>query len=291
MQEHTFIIQGIFKSSKEYLLDADENIQLMDVFADVVAASRETGNPIPTTRRIANGEAIEILWSFAWSDPSDDVVEELAPHLSLKDQGVLPGAEIIVSDKSLVGSGAYEMSNRERIIDDRRHLQVLVDRNSLHLKIVKASPRTIDLVFTDVRAIVGVDEKGIPTYGKEHGVRLLLPASYPYDGPSVVPLTPIFHPNIRVAGAERSACYAEEYRPDGHDTLSSIVQRYVSMIQYRQYNLQEPHRNMNEAASRWLEERLKDRAVELPVKPLIKIRAGESVKISLRESTSEGGAQ
>lgn len=291
MQEYTFIIEGIFKVSREYVVDADENIRLMDVFADVVAASRDTGNAIPTTRRMTTGEVIEILWSFAWSDPNDDVEEELVPHLSLKEQGVLPGAEIIVSDVSLVGSGSCEMSNRERIIDDRRRLKALVDRNSQHLKIVKASPRTIDLLLTDVRAILSVDEKGTPAYGKEHGLRLLIPASYPYDGPSVVPLTPVFHPNIRVAGAERSACYTEEYRPDGHDTLSSIVQRYVSMIQYRLYNLQEPHRGMNEVASAWLEARLKDRAVELPVKPLIKIRAGESVKISLRESTSAGGAQ
>lgn len=292
MQEHTFIVTGgTFESDREYLVDADENIQLMDVFARVVAASRETDSPIPLTRRLANGDEREIEWEFVWSDPAADIVEELAPQLSLKEQGVLPGAEIIISADSVVGSGIFEMSNRERIIDDRRRLQALVVENPLHLKILKASPRTVDIAITGVRAIVEVDEKGTAVYGKEHGVRLLVPTSYPYEAPSAVPLTPVFHPNIRIVGTERSACYAEEYRPDGDDTLSSIVQRYVSMIQYRLYNLQEPHRSMNEAASQWLEERLQDHAVELPLKPLIKIRSCKSVTVSLRESTSAGGAQ
>jgi len=290
MQEYTFIIEGIFTSSREYLVDADEDIPLMDVFRDVVAASRETENPIPTTRRMVTGDVVEVLWSFAWSDPNDIEEEELVPHLSLREQGVLAGAEIIVSDVSLVGSGTFAMNNRERVIDDRRRLQALVDSNSQHLRIVKASPRTVDISIEGVRAITGLGLKATPLYGESHGVRLLLPASYPYDGPSVVPLTPVFHPNIRVGGAERSACYTEEYRPDGDDTLSWIVQQYVSMIQYRLYNLQEPHRSMNEIASEWLEARLKDGSVDFPLKPLVRIRGNGSTKVSLRDSASRGGA-
>jgi len=277
MPEYTFILVIPYRKKREYLVSVDDTVPLMDAFDQVVQASRGTLSEIPETIPDLGGIDVELHWMFSWGVPGSNAVEMLAETLSLREQGVLPGAEIIVKDDESVGGGEpLPMDYSRRLLRDRQSLQAFIDQNPSHLKIRKATPRTIDMDLLGIRAVVGIEEDGAPIVGDTHGVRILVPPRYPHEAPSVVPLTPIFHPNVCVDGGECSACYTNAYVPDGEDTLAWIVDQYVSMIQYEAYNLREPHRRQNERASLWLEARLQDKTVQFPLRPTVQLKAGHS---------------
>ncbi len=275
MEHYSFIVKIPYKGTKEFLVEIDAREPLIECFASVVDAMTGTEDEIPIVRKDELGHEMEVIWVFAWGDPEAGI-EELAEHLSLKAQGVPPGSEIVVTDIS-IGVGAPEMSNDARLVNDRVRLMNLIKRNAEHLDLIKATPRTMDISVKGVKAITGLDEDGRIRCAADHRIRILIPERYPYEGPTMVPLSPVFHPNICLNGAECHVCYSEGYTPDGEDTLSYMVDQYVRMIQYhpRAWNLEEPHRRLNLEASRWLEARLAEGSDLIPIKPTVKLRCQE----------------
>jgi ubiquitin-protein ligase len=80
-----------------------------------------------------------------------------------------------------------------------------------------------------------------PAYRDLHHVEVILPRHYPAEKPYVVPLEPIFHPNIR-----DYFCIADYWAAD--TTLGDVVVKLGDMIQWRLYNTASP---LDAIAAKW----------------------------------------
>lgn len=83
-----------------------------------------------------------------------------------------------------------------------------------------------------------------PDYRDVHEVEIMLPRHYPAEKPYVVPLTPIFHPNVR-----DYYCIADYWAAG--TTLSDVVVKLGDMIQWRVYNTASP---LDAIAAKWAAE-------------------------------------
>ncbi len=72
-----------------------------------------------------------------------------------------------------------------------------------------------------------------PSFRDVHRAEILLPRRYPAERPYVVPLAPIFHPNIR-----DYFCIADYWAAG--TTLADVVAKLGDMIQWRVYNPASP---------------------------------------------------
>jgi ubiquitin-protein ligase len=80
-----------------------------------------------------------------------------------------------------------------------------------------------------------------PVAAQEHVVEIRLPLGYPREAPYVVPLTPVFHPNIAA-----HYCIGDYW--SAGQPLPDIIRKIGDMIQYRTYNVKSP---LNAVAARW----------------------------------------
>lgn len=83
-----------------------------------------------------------------------------------------------------------------------------------------------------------------PAYREIHHVELTLPRAYPAERPYVVPVEPIFHPNIR-----DYFCIADYWAAG--TTLADVIAKLGDMIQWRIYNVASP---LDAIAARWASE-------------------------------------
>lgn len=80
-----------------------------------------------------------------------------------------------------------------------------------------------------------------PDYRDLHNLEIMLPRRYPAEKPFVVPLEPIFHPNIR-----EYFCIADYWAAG--TTLADVIAKLGDMIQWRTYNTASP---LDAIAARW----------------------------------------
>jgi ubiquitin-protein ligase len=80
-----------------------------------------------------------------------------------------------------------------------------------------------------------------PDYRDLHTVEIMLPRNYPAAKPYVVPLAPIFHPNIG-----EFFCIADHWAAG--TTLADVIANLGDMIQWRVYNVASP---LDPIAARW----------------------------------------
>ncbi len=80
-----------------------------------------------------------------------------------------------------------------------------------------------------------------PDYRELHSAEIVLPRHYPAEKPYVVPLVPIFHPNIR-----DYFCIADYWAAG--TTLADVVVKLGDMIQWRVYNPASP---LDAIAAKW----------------------------------------
>jgi hypothetical protein len=80
-----------------------------------------------------------------------------------------------------------------------------------------------------------------PDYRTVHEVEISLPRGYPAEKPYCVPLTPIFHPNIR-----DYFCIADYW--SAGTSLVDVIVKLGEMIQWRVYNPASP---LDAIAARW----------------------------------------
>jgi ubiquitin-protein ligase len=85
---------------------------------------------------------------------------------------------------------------------------------------------------------------GQPQYRDVHRIELSLPRRYPAEKPYVVPLDPVFHPNIR-----EFVCIADHWAAG--TTLADVVIKVGDMLQWRVYNCASP---LDAEAARWAAE-------------------------------------
>lgn len=83
-----------------------------------------------------------------------------------------------------------------------------------------------------------------PLPADEHVCEIRLPLGYPREAPYVVPLTPVFHPNIAA-----HYCIGDYW--SAGQPLADIVRRIGDMLQYRTYNVKSP---LDAVAARWAAE-------------------------------------
>jgi ubiquitin-protein ligase len=83
-----------------------------------------------------------------------------------------------------------------------------------------------------------------PDYRDLHRVEIMLPRHYPSERPYVVPLAPIFHPNIR-----DYFCIADYWAAG--TTLVDVIAKLGDMIQWRVYNPASP---LDAIAAKWATE-------------------------------------
>lgn len=80
-----------------------------------------------------------------------------------------------------------------------------------------------------------------PVYRDEHAVDVMLPLRYPADKPYCVPVTPIFHPNVK-----DYFCIADHWAAGM--SLVDVLLQLGDMIQWRSYNTRSP---LDAVAARW----------------------------------------
>src|SRR4051794_27368635 len=80
-----------------------------------------------------------------------------------------------------------------------------------------------------------------PNYRDSHSVEIMLPREYPSEKPYCVPLTPVFHPNIR-----DYYCLADYWAAG--QTLVDVIVKIGDMIQWRTYNPASP---LDATAAKW----------------------------------------
>jgi len=80
-----------------------------------------------------------------------------------------------------------------------------------------------------------------PDYRDVHHAEIMLPLHYPAERPLIVPLAPIFHPNIG-----DYFCIADYWAAG--TTLADVVNKLGDMIQWRVYNPASP---LDALAARW----------------------------------------
>jgi hypothetical protein len=83
-----------------------------------------------------------------------------------------------------------------------------------------------------------------PDYRELHRAEIMLPRQYPAEKPYVVPVEPIFHPNIR-----DYFCIADYWAAG--TTLADVVAKLGDMIQWRIYNPASP---LDAIAAKWATE-------------------------------------
>lgn len=72
-----------------------------------------------------------------------------------------------------------------------------------------------------------------PVPADEHVCEIRLPLGYPREQPYVVPVTPVFHPNV-------AAHYCVGDYWSAGQSLTDIVRKIGDMLQYRVYNVKSP---------------------------------------------------
>jgi ubiquitin-protein ligase len=80
-----------------------------------------------------------------------------------------------------------------------------------------------------------------PDYRDVHDVEIMLPREYPAEKPYCVPLSPLFHPNIK-----DYFCIADYWAAG--QTLVDVIAKIGDMIQWRTYNPASP---LDAIAARW----------------------------------------
>jgi ubiquitin-protein ligase len=80
-----------------------------------------------------------------------------------------------------------------------------------------------------------------PAYREHHDVEIVLPRGYPAEKPYCVPLTPVFHPNVR-----DYFCIADYWAAG--TTLVDVIAKLGDMLQWRIYNVASP---LDAIAAKW----------------------------------------
>lgn len=83
-----------------------------------------------------------------------------------------------------------------------------------------------------------------PMQSRLHECEIHLPAGYPREQPLVLPLTPIFHPNV----TDRY-CISDNWTAG--ESLMDVITRLADIIQYRSYNTKSP---LNGRAAHWVDQ-------------------------------------
>jgi ubiquitin-protein ligase len=83
-----------------------------------------------------------------------------------------------------------------------------------------------------------------PVTADEHVCEIRLPLGYPREQPYVVPLTPVFHPNV-------AAHYCVGDYWSAGQPLVDIIRKVGDMIQFRTYNVRSP---LDAVAAKWAAE-------------------------------------
>ncbi len=94
-----------------------------------------------------------------------------------------------------------------------------------------------------------------PQYRELHTVEVMLPRGYPAEKPYCVPITPIFHPNVR-----EYFCIADYWAAG--ETIVDVVVKLGDMIQWRIYNPKSP---LDAVAANWASEQEQARPELFPV--------------------------
>jgi ubiquitin-protein ligase len=84
-----------------------------------------------------------------------------------------------------------------------------------------------------------------PAVVTQHAVEIRLALGYPREQPLVLPLTPLFHPNV----SDDHYCIADYW--SAGEPLPDIIAKVGDMIQWRVYNVHSP---LNATAAYWAEQ-------------------------------------
>lgn len=132
-------------------------------------------------------------------------------------------------------------------------------------------PETYRVKF-NVRGLALIGDK--PEYREHHTVDVMLPRGYPAEKPYCVPVTPLFHPNVR-----EYYCIADYWAAG--QSIVDVVVKLGDMIQWKIYNTKSP---LDAVAARWAAEQEIAHPELFPVGD-ISLGVGD-IDISLRGATS-----
>ncbi len=129
--------------------------------------------------------------------------------------------------------------------DYRSVIENFKEHPYINVKVLDGDPPEKYQIYYNIRGIKLEKGENIPSVITEHIVEIYLHSDYPRKPPQCTIHTPIFHPNI----SPSRICIADEdnWAPD--EDLSTLIFRIGRIIQYQDYNLENPR---NETAANWV---------------------------------------
>jgi ubiquitin-protein ligase len=137
--------------------------------------------------------------------------------------------------------GTPHMSPRQRrLLRDSESIRgVFAGHPHIRVKPMSGSPPEVYRVTYKVKGLRLEGDQPVPA--DEHKCEIRLPLGYPREQPYVLPLTPVFHPNVST-----HYCIGD-YHSAGMP-LVDVITKIGDMLQYRIFNVKSP---LNAVAAQW----------------------------------------
>lgn len=253
-EEWEQIVAAINVAWPEAALDADTRATYFDVLADLpfadvrvalVTAIGQGGDELPRPGdllRLAVGAPPASLPPAAGghTDSSDEIVISLGSGDTPKEEPPQPAQA--GPDSSPVGSDAMSPRMR-RLLADWEAVRAEFSGHPL-VSVEPLGPTPPDK-YKVIFRLTGVALQGEnPVHVAHHECEIHLPIGYPREQPLVLPLTPIFHPNV----SDRY-CIADYW--SAGEGLMDVITRLAKIIQYQSYNTKSP---LNARAAYWADQ-------------------------------------
>lgn len=255
----SFMLRFGERSGQVYDVEVDETLTVAQAFEMVRDAAEAQGDEVDLpVDELGHPGDIE----FAWEG------EPLDPRKPLRDCAMGEDAMIVVAPA--YRAGAPLDVSRSSLLYHRIGLKRFLIGNAEVIPWYSIKPAEITLKFAGVPGISSVSRDGEPQVVKEHMIRLQAPIAFPRDRVHVLPLSPIWHPNVSME--EKDICYTVDWPGDQDDLLSWVVEQVIRVITYQRYSTDPPHDRMNPDAMRWFSKWKQEKPDYFPLQPLPRVR-------------------
>ena len=231
--------------SQATYFDVLADLPFADVRVALVTAIGQGGDELPRPGdllRLAVGapQAPSSRTADGPADSSDDIVISLGSADTAEAEAPPPAQT--APDPSTAGSDAMSPRMR-RLLADWEAVRAELSGHPL-VSVEPLGPTPPDKYKVTFR-LTGVALQGEnPVHVMHHECEIHLPIGYPREQPLVLPLTPIFHPNV----SDRY-CIADYW--SAGEGLLDVITRLAKIIQYQSYNTKSP---LNARAAYWADQ-------------------------------------
>lgn len=145
---------------------------------------------------------------------------------------------------------------RRRLQHDRQLLLSLAENSRLIEVDIPCADDDRYVITLRCKGLLWPDNGSAPCVCTNHRFEIYLHVNYPRQPPALRWLSSIFHPNILSASQNGGVCIGH-WSPS--ETLDQLVLRVTEMVQYKQYNVNDP---LDPQAAAWTRAHLADLPID-----------------------------